>query len=186
MMDFILTRPAQLMITLAVTIGVLAYVYTPQKIGHFEGTKPALVIEDYFKGPVKGWGIVQDRLGRLRSQFIVALKGSWDKESQTLILDETFQFSDGTTTTRSWTLKKQDTHRYIATTGDTLGEGVLETRGYASFAAYRLRLPLGDSLWAFDFEDWMYLGADGVITNRVAIKKLGIKVAELIAFYKKA
>lgn len=35
----------------------------------FKNTKPTMVIEQYFQGPVKAWGLLQDRQGNVTRQF---------------------------------------------------------------------------------------------------------------------
>ena len=35
----------------------------------FKNTEPAMTIEKYFDGPVKAWGILQDRSGKVTRQF---------------------------------------------------------------------------------------------------------------------
>jgi len=37
----------------------------------FEGREPRFVLEEYFAGKTKAWGIFQDRFGTLRRQFTV-------------------------------------------------------------------------------------------------------------------
>ena len=35
----------------------------------FKGTEPTINIEKYFEGPVKAWGLLQDRKGKVTRQF---------------------------------------------------------------------------------------------------------------------
>ena len=35
----------------------------------FKNTEPTLLIEEYFNGKVKAWGILQDRSGKVTRQF---------------------------------------------------------------------------------------------------------------------
>ena len=41
----------------------------------FKGASPRLVIEDYFAGETRAWGIFEDRFGNLRRQFTVTIRG---------------------------------------------------------------------------------------------------------------
>ena len=58
----------------------------------FAGKEPKLVLEDYFLGQTKAWGIFEDRFGRLRRSFVVDITGTWDEEKQLLTLKEDFVY----------------------------------------------------------------------------------------------
>ena len=68
---------------------------TKMKPVEFKDQSPVLLIEDYFQGSTKAWGIFEDRFGTLRRQFVVEITGTWD--GTVLQLDERFQYSDGET-----------------------------------------------------------------------------------------
>lgn len=70
----------------------------------FAENKPRLVIEDYFAGETRAWGIFEDRFGDLRRQFVVDIAGSWN--GRELVLDENFRYSDGETDQRIWRITK--------------------------------------------------------------------------------
>ena len=89
------------------------------RIEDFAQTKPKLVLEDYFAGKTRGWGIFHDRFGNVKRQFVVDIDGTWD--GQTLILDEKFRNADGTTEGRVWRVKKLTDGRYEGTAGDVDG-----------------------------------------------------------------
>ena len=55
-------------------------------IKKFEAATPQLVLEEYFAGKTRAWGIFEDRFGTLRRQFTVDIDGRWD--GRTLVLDE--------------------------------------------------------------------------------------------------
>ena len=42
------------------------------RIEEYRGTGPALVLEEYFAGPVRAWGLVQDRSGKVRAAALRA------------------------------------------------------------------------------------------------------------------
>ena len=66
---------------------------TSMKPTDFKESTPALVIEDYFAGETRAWGLFEDRFGTLRRQFTVDITGTWDGDQ--LVLDERFRYSDG-------------------------------------------------------------------------------------------
>ena len=74
----------------------------------FKDQKPRLVIEEYLKGEVKAWGILQNRSGKVTRQFSAVLNGKWDGKQ--LILDEVFNWNDGEIQNRQWKINKIDDH----------------------------------------------------------------------------
>ncbi|MBL8644783.1 MAG: DUF3833 family protein, partial [Rhodospirillaceae bacterium] len=76
----------------------------------FANKQPRFVIEEYFTGKTKAWGIFEDRFGNLRREFLVDITGTWDGKQ--LILDERFLYSDGEKEQRVWTIDKVDDNTY--------------------------------------------------------------------------
>ncbi len=70
------------------------------KIADFEGRVPKLDLFAFFDGRVEGWGLVEDRFGRLRRQFHVVIDGSIAGDE--LTLDEVFRYADGDVGERQW------------------------------------------------------------------------------------
>ncbi|MGM0560438.1 MAG: DUF3833 domain-containing protein [Pseudomonadota bacterium] len=149
----------------------------------FENKEPRLVLEEYFLGETRAWGIFEDRFGNLRRQFVVDVEGSWDGD--TLVLDERFRYADGETDRRVWRLRKIDEHRWEGTADDVQGTGVAEVYGNALNLRYTLALDIGGRTWNVNFDDWMYLMDDGVIINRARVSKLGIELGQATIFFKK-
>ena len=103
----------------------------------FAGKEPRFVLEDYFAGQTKAWGLFQDRFGKLRRQFEVEIDGTWDGEI--LILVEDFVYDDGETEQRIWHIRKTGPHTY-----DGKANGVV---GTAAGVAY------GSAVnWRYDFD----------------------------------
>ena len=44
----------------------------------FKDQKPRLVIEEFLKGNVKAYGVLQNRGGKVTRQFSADLNGKWD------------------------------------------------------------------------------------------------------------
>ena len=70
----------------------------------FKNTEPTMTIEQYFNGPVKAWGLLQDRSGKVTRQFKADMTGSF--EGDILTLKEDFYWTDGETQNRIWKIKK--------------------------------------------------------------------------------
>ena len=76
----------------------------------FKDQKPRLIIEDYLSGNVKAWGILQNRSGKVTRQFSADLNGKWDGNQ--LILDETYNCSEGEVQKRQWKINNNSSLIY--------------------------------------------------------------------------
>ena len=149
----------------------------------FEGREPRLLIEDYFAGDTRAWGLFEDRFGTLRREFVVDIAGTWDGETLTLVED--FAYADGETEQRVWTIRKLDDHRYEGTADDVVGTAEGLSYGNALNWRYTLALKVGDSVWNVRFDDWMFLQRDDVLVNRARVSKFGIEIGEVTIFFRK-
>lgn len=152
----------------------------------FEGTEPRLVLEDYFAGKTKAYGLFRDRFGDLRRQFVAEIDGDWDPETQTLTLDERFRYADGETDRRVWTIRKAGPHRYVGTAGDVIGDAVGQAYGNAFNWTYQVELDSGGRSWTVTFDDWLFLQEDGVLMNVASVTKWGIEVGTVTLAFRQA
>ncbi|HEX4884124.1 MAG TPA: DUF3833 domain-containing protein [Casimicrobiaceae bacterium] len=141
-----------------------------------QGTSPALDIATYFDGAVDGWGMVQDRSGKVLRRFTVRIDGRWDGDRGTL--DEHFLFDDGERQRRVWTLVR-DGDRFRATAGDVVGTGIGVPQGNAFNMRYVLAVPVGGRVWNLDMDDWMWTVDDRTVLNRTTMSKFGFRVGEV-------
>jgi hypothetical protein len=147
----------------------------------YAAEKPVLELDRYFTGTVDGWGMVQDRSGRVLRRFYVRIDCTWEGDTGTL--DETFDWSDGKREKRVWKVVKHGGGRYTGTAGDVVGEAAGVAAGNALQWRYVLRLPAEQGGWEVDIDDWMYLVDEQTMLNRSTINKFGIRFAEItIAF----
>jgi hypothetical protein len=153
-------------------LGVLSGCSSSMKPEDFANKQPRFVLEEYFTGKTKAWGMFQDRFGNLRREFVVDITGTWDGKQ--LVLDERFLYSDGERETRVWTIEKQDEHTYTGTAGGVVGIARGKSYGNALNWAYDFDLKVGDGTWRVHFNDWMFLQPDGVMLNKADITKFGI------------
>lgn len=156
---------------------------TGPKLDHYKGTGPQLDLEEYFNGPIKAWGLVQDRKGHVTRRFDVTMNGTWEGDTGTL--EEHFEYYDGETQKRVWTIKKVATGEYEGTASDILDKATGKIEGNAMRWAYQMDLPVGDKTYKITFDDWMFLMNDGILVNRSYLKKFGITMAELTLFMQK-
>lgn len=152
-------------------------------VDQYKNEKPVLNLEDYLNGDLTAYGFFQDRSGLIVKRFTVKMKATWVNGVGTL--DEDFVYSDGSTSKRIWTLKKNGPGKYIGTAGDVIGTAEGETSGNAFRWKYTLDLPVDGKNYHVQFDDWMYLMDDGVMLNKSKMSKFGFYLGEVtLAFVK--
>ena len=168
----------------ALMIAFLLTGCTGMKPTDFTNTTPRLLIEDYFDGRTQAWGIFEDRFGTLRRQFTVDITGTWDGAE--LVLDERFQYADGETDRRVWTIRKTGDHTYEGAADDVAGTASGASYGNALNWRYDMDLKVGDDTWRVRFDDWMFLQPSGVLLNRARVSKWGVTIGTVTLAFMKA
>ena len=138
---------------------------------------PKLNLRDFFSGKIQALGIVQNRSGKVIKRFEADISASWVGNVGTL--DEKFQYSDNTKSTRVWKLTETSPNKYVATAHDVFDQAKGEVAGNAFFLDYYLDLPVGDSSYKIHFKDWMYLVDNKTILARTYMTKWGFNVGEI-------
>jgi Protein of unknown function (DUF3833) len=151
-------------------------------VANYRAERPALDLAEYFNGTVDGWGMFQDRSGRVIRRFTVRIDAKWDGNRGTL--DEHFEFSDGEKQNRIWTLVK-DGDRYTGTAGDVVGTGQGIQQGNAFNMRYVLRVPWSGRTIDVDMDDWMWRIDEQTVLNRTAMTKFGFRVGEVTLSFRK-
>jgi len=146
-------------------------------VEHYKAEKPALDLQRYLNGTLDAWGIFQSRSGEVVKRFHVVIEARW--QGDTGVLDERFSWSDGTTSKRVWTIKRQADGSYRGTADDVVGTAVGEVAGNALRWRYVLALPVDGKTWNVDFDDWMFLMDDKVMLNRSYMSKWGVNLGEV-------
>ncbi len=168
---------------LAAALAVLVAGCGGMKIDDYEGTAPAFRPEAYFAGQTRAWGFFQDRFGTIRREFTVDITGTVDGD--TLVLDEDFTYADGERATRVWTIRHIGDGVYEGTAADVVGTARGRAVGRAMNWVYEFDLPRGDSTLRVTMDDWMFLQDDEVMLNRTTVRKFGIKLGEVVIFFRK-
>lgn len=153
-------------------------------VRQYENNEPRLDLFDYFSGETTGWGIVQDRNGRLLRQFVVHITGTVDG-SDRLTLDEEFLWNDGERSQRTWVLTKQNTHEYTGTAADVVDQAAGTLYGNVLNWKYRLNLEVDNRTWKITFDDWMYKVSEDLVINKAIMSKFGFRVGEVTIVFKK-
>jgi hypothetical protein len=155
-------------------------------INDYKETTPKLNIENYFEGDTYAWGVFQDRFGKVRRQFTVDIKGTWDEEAQELKLVEDFLYNDGQTEQRIWVIQKTGENTYTGMADGVIGVATGETAGNAFNFKYDFNLPVEGKIWKVSFDDWMYLNPDEkTLFNKATIKRFGIRLGDVYIFFRK-
>lgn len=163
------------------TLGLCTFLTgcSSMQLEDFNNTTPEFVPQTYFNGPLRAYGMVKDRNGKIIRTFKGELMGSWDANGVGT-LDEHFVYNDGEKLHRTWTMKPNGDKKFIATAGDIVGNAHMEARGNTVMIDYVMRIPYGNSTLDIDVRDWLHLQDDGVILNHSKMKKFGIEVGELV------
>lgn len=149
----------------------------------FEQRSPRLRLEEYFQGRTWAWGIFEDRFGNLRREFSVLIDGDWD--GQMLVLDESFQYSDGETDHRLWVIEAMGDGTYRGSAHDVIGTAEGQVAGNALRWQYEMNLPVDGNTWKVRFDDWMFLQSDDVLINRARVSRWGFNIGTVTIFFSK-
>ena len=155
-----------------------------QDIDSYANEKPLLDLRQYFNGRLDAYGVFTDRSGAVVKRFDVVMQCAWSGDEG--VLDETFSYSDGSTQKRIWHLTALPGGRFTGRADDVVGVAQGQARGNAFHWTYTLALPVDGRVYEVQFDDWMYLMADGVMLNKATMRKFGIYLGEVtLAFTKK-
>jgi hypothetical protein len=144
--------------------------------------KPKLDLATYFSGKVDGWGMVQDRSGKVIRRMYVEMDCKWNGNEG--VLDESFQWSDGKTEKRIWNITKNG-DRYVGTAADVVGVANGEAAGNTLRWNYTLELPKEQGGYHMSMDDWMWQIDEKTLTNKTKMTKFGLQFAEITIFFRK-
>ena len=133
----------KIILLILLILGPLTAGCNKMKIEDFEGKEPKFVLEEYFSGKTRAWGIVRDRFGNIRRQFTVDMTGTWDGE--TLTLDEKFSYDDGEVDTRVWKIKRLNAHG-MKVKLERCGQSGRQSLWQCTWS-YTLALKIGGRIW---------------------------------------
>ena len=148
------------------------------RIEEFSGRRQSLDIFEYFSGQSRAWGLFEDRFGRLRREFTVAIVGH-QVGADALRLEEDFAYSDGETQRRVWQIRRTGPDSYVGEADDVVGVARGRAAGNALNWRYVLALRINGSTWNVDFDDWMFLQPDDVLLSRARVSKWGFAIGEV-------
>ncbi len=151
-------------------------------VTRYAAERPALDLVKYFSGTTDAWGMFQKRSGEVVKRFHVVIEGR--ETDGALVLDEHFEYSDGTRQQRVWTLRQQPDGHWSGTAGDVVGTAEGAVSGNALHWGYVLRLPVDDKIYDVTFDDWMYLVDETTMVNRARMSKFGVRLGEVTLLFR--
>lgn len=150
---------------------------------HKNVTSP-LYFQDFLQGKLTGWGVFEDRSGKVIKRFRIDMEANWENNQCRFI--ENFSFADGSKQRREWTITQTDATNFDAVANDSVGVGKGRLLGDALNWQYHLSVmtdSFGKQTVKFDY--WMYKIDDNTLMNRANVTKLGIKVGEVAVLFRK-
>ncbi len=152
-------------------------------IENYRQDVPKFNFKEYFNGPIKAYGIVQNWRGNVVTRFDIDMLGSWKGNVGTL--EEDFKYYNGKTQHRMWTITKNGENSFTGQADDILAQAIGKILGGAANWSYVMELDIDGSMYRIKFDDWMWQMNDGVVINRSYMKKFGFTVAEITIFMQK-
>lgn len=149
----------------------------------YQGSTPEFDLKAYFSGDITAWGIVQDYSTAVVRRFCVDIVGTWSGNKGQL--HETFYYNDGEQQIRIWDLEIAENGNVTGGAGDVIGEASGSANGMSFNWKYTLNVPVGDTDYNMDVDDWMFMMDKNRMMNRSYMSKLGVNVAEISIFFDK-
>lgn len=152
-------------------------------VDDYRENNPSFSFKDYFSGPVEGWGLLQDFNGKMVKSFTLQLDCEWQDTKGTI--KEVFNWSDGTTTERVWTVEQIADNHFKGCANEMSSQAIGHAAGNVMNWKYELKIPINGELIEFNFDDWTFAIDGNVIINRSRMKKMGFTLGELTVVMKK-
>lgn len=160
-------------------IGCTPHIYTED----YQDDKPQLIVNNYYNGSLKAWGIYQSWEGRVLKRYCVVLQGQWQNNAG--ILTEQYHYADGSFQTRTWRIQLTDQHHFTATADGIKGVAHGEQFGNVIHMYYIVESQVGSTAKDLHADDWMYLVHDTGLIDKIIFSKYGVKVGEEDKFVQK-
>jgi len=167
-----------LLLSALATVLLLLNACSSVTVENYAQNRPLFKPEVFFSGQLTAHGVVKNRSGKVIRYFNADLNGEWQDGIGTL--QEQFQFNDGETQQRVWTLTPNADGKFTGTAGDVVGPAQIATAGNAMMLNYTLRLPYKGDTIDVHVDDRMYLVSDTVLINESTLTKFGFRVGEIL------
>jgi hypothetical protein len=162
------------MIAPALAMIALAGCAAPLPPSAFVGGSPEMRPEIFFAGPTRSSGVLEDRDGAPTRILHVEGSGQALPDGRFQLVQQV-RFDNDPPGTRTWMVRRLDSHHYTSSLTDAAGPVEGEAYGNLFHLRYRMDKPVGGRM-----EQWLYLQPDGrTVVNEATITILGIVVARL-------
>jgi hypothetical protein len=138
---------------------------------------------DYLDGRVEGFGIIEDRFGRLRQRFHVLMLGR--RQGERLAIEEVLTYADGTEERRHWALERGPDGRISGRADGISGPITGTPQGGQVVLDYTFPLPVAGRRIGVRVRDTFTRINGRVAVDRAILRKWGVKLAELTLVYEK-
>ncbi len=146
--------------------------------------RPQLKLEEFFDGPVKGFGFMHTRFGKLAQQFDISPDGQWNQKTKELALTETYQFDDGHRDDLKWQIRKLSDTRYRGAEDRIKGAAEGEQSAHHFRWRYVRDVPQkGGKSTRLTFDDCFYLQASNLLMARASVSRFGFEVGIITVSY---
>lgn len=166
-----------------VALSTLLLVGCSADLDDYQETGPDFNLFEYFDGKSTAWGMVQDYTNKQTRRFEVAIVGTIDGNTLTLVED--FVFDDGEESQRIWKIERLGNGTYQGRADDIIGVATGKQVGNALQWQYDFELQLEDSTVTVAFDDWLYRQDEKHVFNLTKVKKLGLEVGRITLFFQK-
>lgn len=140
----------------------------------FRDGVPEMRPEVFFAGPTTSAGVLENRSGEPTSRFHVEGNGRTLPDGA-FELVQRVEFEGKSPTSRTWSLRKLDDHRYEGTLTDADGSVRAEAYGNLFHLTYAMKEPPFGRM-----QQWLYLQPDGrTVVNEATVTVLGVTAARL-------
>ena len=140
----------------------------------FDGGTLQLRPEIFFAGATSSSGVLENRSGAPTRRLHVKGTGLAQPDGS-FRLEQSITFDQDAPRTRTWVMRRVDSHHYTGTLTDASGAVEAEAYGDLFHLRYPMKNPFGGHM-----EQWMYLQPDGyTVVNQATIRVFGIVVAHL-------
>lgn len=137
----------------------------------------------WFEGETEAEGVFEDRRGRVKRRFRVAMTGRPIPDG--LILEEHFVFDDGEHQERTWRLTRGDGLTFDGTCHDAVSRAEGRFATGVAYLKSELRLAVGARQIAMKFDDAFFDIGKGMVLNRSTVSKWGIRVGQVLILFRK-
>jgi len=144
---------------------------------------PSLDFKRFLQGNLTGWGLYQERAGRVSKRFRIDMMANWQGNTGTLT--EHFNFNDGTKQVREWVITQIDEHHFTGKANDSIGLGKGQVWGNTMHWEYTIRTKTDSGTYDLDYDYWMYLIDDKTLMNKATLSKFGVTLGDIFVTFHK-